>query len=113
MSADQGDWADYVGRVEFSCNVATHLLTKGSSFMVAYEVYALQPTNLAFDGAHLTLEFNQNGEDLAKKREQVLKMTKLLVEKARKCYKVQVNARRHQVKNKVGQKVLLNVNNLI
>jgi len=38
VGADQGDWADYVGRAEFSCNVATHLATKGSSFVVAYGV---------------------------------------------------------------------------
>lgn len=38
VGADQGDWADYVGRAEFSYNVATHLATKGSSFMVAFGV---------------------------------------------------------------------------
>jgi hypothetical protein len=27
-----------VGRAEFSCNVAMHLATKGSSFVVAYGV---------------------------------------------------------------------------
>ena len=31
-------------------------------------------------------------------------MTKLLVEKARRCYEVQVNAGRRKMKNKVGQK---------
>ncbi len=35
MGADQRDWVHYVGRAEFSCNVAMHLATKGSSFMVA------------------------------------------------------------------------------
>ena len=54
VSADQGDWADYVGRPEFSCNVATHLATKGWSFVVVYRVDALQPTNLALEGAHPT-----------------------------------------------------------
>ena len=82
VGADQGDWADYVGRAEFSCNVATHLATKGSSFMVAYGVDALQPTNLALEGTHLTLEFNQDGKDLANEQKQVLEMTKLLAEKA-------------------------------
>ena len=31
---NQGDRADYVGRAEFSYNVATNSATKGSSFMV-------------------------------------------------------------------------------
>ena len=38
VGADQRDWADYVGRAKFSCNVAMHLATKGSSFVVAYGV---------------------------------------------------------------------------
>lgn len=50
--------------------------------MVAYGVDALQPTNLAFEGAHSILKFNEDGEDLATKCEQILEMTKLLVEKA-------------------------------
>ena len=41
VSVDQEDWADYVGRAEFSCNVATHLATKGLSFIVAYGVDVL------------------------------------------------------------------------
>ena len=53
---------------------------------------ALQPTNLALEGAHSTLEFYHDGKDLVQKREQVLEITKLLVEKARKRYKWQVNA---------------------
>ena len=40
------------GQMEFSCNVATHLATKGLPFMVVYEVDVLQPTNLAFEEAH-------------------------------------------------------------
>ena len=36
VGADQRDWTDFVGRAEFSCNVAMHLATKGSSFVVAY-----------------------------------------------------------------------------
>ena len=36
-----------MSQAEFSCNVATHLATNGSSFVVAYGVDALQPTNLA------------------------------------------------------------------
>ena len=40
-----------------------------------------------------------------------MKKTKLLLEKAQKCYKKQVNARRHEVEYGVGQKVLLNVKN--
>ena len=73
---------------------------------------ALQSTNLEFEGTHLSLEFNQDGEDLAKKHEQDLDMTKLLVEKVQKRYEKQVNARRSKVENEVVQKVLLNVNNL-
>jgi hypothetical protein len=38
VGADQRDWVHYVGRAEFSCNVAMHLATKGSSFVVAYGV---------------------------------------------------------------------------
>ena len=52
MGADQGDWADYVGQAELNCNVATHLAIKGLSFMMAYGVDALQPTNLVLEGAH-------------------------------------------------------------
>ena len=78
---------DYVGWVEFSCNVATHLATKGLSFVVAYVVDAVQPTSLALRKTHSTLEFNHDGEDLAKKREQILEMTKLLLEKSWKRYK--------------------------
>lgn len=36
VSVDQRGWADYVGRVELSCDVATHSMTKWSRFMVAY-----------------------------------------------------------------------------
>jgi hypothetical protein len=39
--------------------------------MVAYEADALHPTNLALKGVHLKLDFNQDGEDLAKKHEQI------------------------------------------
>jgi hypothetical protein len=35
VGVDQRDWANYVGRAEFSRNVAMHLATKGSSFVVA------------------------------------------------------------------------------
>ena len=65
---------------------------------------AIQPTNLALEGAHSTLEFNQDGKDLAKDGKQVLEMTKLLVEKAQRCYEVQVNAGRRKVEYEVGQK---------
>ena len=63
--------------------------------------------------AHSTLKFNLHGEDLAKERKQILDMTKLLVEKARKCYKVQVNSWRREVEYEVAKTVLLNVNNFI
>src|ERR1700738_4849064 len=72
--------------------------------MVAYGVDALQPTNLALKGAHSTLEFNQDGEDLAKERKQVLEMTKLLVGKTQKCYELQVDAGRREVEYEVDQK---------
>ena len=111
VSADQRDWADYVSLAEFSYNAATHSATKQSPFKVAYGVDPLQPTDLALEGAHSTLEFNQDGEDLAKKREQVLEKTKLLLEKAQKRYEKQVNAGRREVEYEVGQKVLLNVKN--
>jgi hypothetical protein len=86
VSADQRDWVDYVGLAEFSYNSATHLATKQSLFKVAYGVDPLQPTDLALEGAHSTLEFNQDSEDLAKKREQVLEKTKSLLEKTQKRY---------------------------
>ena len=38
VSADQRDWAHYVCREEYSCNVAMHLAPKVSSFVVAYGV---------------------------------------------------------------------------
>lgn len=81
VSAYQRDWADYVGRAEFIYNVATHLVTKWLWFFMAYVVDALQPTNIALKRTQSTLKFNKDGENLAHKREQVLKMTKLLWEK--------------------------------
>ena len=96
---------------EFSYTAATHSATKQSPFKVAYGVEPLQLADLALEGAHSTLEFNQDGEDLAQKREQVLKKTKLLLEKAKKRYEKQVNAGRREVEYGVGQKVLLNVKN--
>ena len=69
MGANQREWADYVGRAEFNCNVVTNLVSKGSSLVVAYEVEVLEPTNLTFKWANSTLEFNEDEEDLAKKRE--------------------------------------------
>ena len=108
---DQRDWADYVGLAEFSYNAATHSATKQSLFKVAYGVDPLQPADLALVGAHLTLEFNQDVEDLAKKREQVLEKTKLLLGKVQKRYEKQVNAGRREVEYEVGQNVLLNVKN--
>ena len=63
----------------------------------------LQPTNLALEGAHSTLEFNQDGKDLANEQKQVLEMTKLLVEKSPKCYKVQVKVRRRDVEYEVDE----------
>ena len=111
VSADQRDWVDYVGLAEFSYNAATHSATKQSPFMVAYGVEPLQPADLALEGARSTLEFSQDGEDLAKKREQRLEKTKMLLEKAQKRYEKQVNAGRREVEYEVGQKVLLNVKN--
>ena len=111
MSANQRDWGDYVGLVEFSYNAATHSATKQSPFKVAYGVEPLQPADLALEGAHSTLEFNQDGEDLAQKRKQVLEKTKLLLEKAQKRYEKQFNARRCEMEYGVSQKVLLDVKN--
>ena len=111
MNADQRDWADYVDLAEFSYKSATHSATKQLSFKVAYGVEPLQPADLAFEGAHSTLEFNPNGEDLVQKCEQVLKKTKLLLEEVQKHYEKQVNVGRREVEYGVGQKVLLNVKN--
>ena len=111
VSAYQRDWTDYVGLAESSYNAVMHSTTKQSPFVVAYEVDPLQPANLALEGAYSTLEFNQDDEDLAKKREQVLEKTKLLLEKARKRYEKHVNAGRCEVEYEVGQTILLNVKN--
>ena len=86
MSAEQLDWADYVGLVEFSYNAATHLTTKQLPFKVAYGVDPLQYADLALKEPHSTLEFNQDGEDLVNKREQIMEKTELLLEKAQKRY---------------------------
>jgi hypothetical protein len=51
----------------------------------------LKPINLVLKGANPTLELNHDGEDLAKKREQILENTKLLLEKNPKHYKVYVH----------------------
>ena len=99
--------------VEFNYNAAAHSVTKQSLFKMAYGVEPFQPANLALEGAHSTLEFNQDGENLAQKREQVLDKTKSLLEKAQKRYKKQVNAGRREVEYGMGQKVLLNVKNFI
>lgn len=66
----QLDWMHYVGQTMFNYNATMHLATKGSSFVVALSVNALQPTNLALKDAHSILELNQDGEDLATMREQ-------------------------------------------
>ena len=79
-----------------------HLATKVSLFVLAYGMNVLQPTNLAFKRAHLALKFNKDGENLAKKCEQVFEMTKLLLEKAQKCCEEQVNFGRHVVEYEVG-----------
>lgn len=100
-----------MGLAEFSYKAATHLATKKSPFKMAYEVEPLQPVDLALKGAHSTLEFNQDGEDLAKKQEQMLEKTKVFLKKAQKRYKKQVNVERREVEYEVGQKVLMNVKN--
>jgi hypothetical protein len=66
VNAKQEDWADYVGQGKLSYTVTMHLAIKMFSFMVAYGVDDLQPTNPGIKGAHSTSKFNQNGEDLAK-----------------------------------------------
>ena len=73
VGANQRDWADYVGRAEFSCNLATHLTINGFSFVVALE------------RTHWTLDSYQDGKDVTKKREQILEINKLLVKKTQKC----------------------------
>ena len=93
MGSNQRDWATCVGQAEFRYNVATHLATKWSPFVVAYGVDVLQPSNLAFEGAHSTIKLNQDGEDLAKKHEQVVEITRLLVEEAQKWYEEQISAK--------------------
>ena len=48
----------------------------------------LQHTNPALEGLHSTLKFNYDGEDLAKKRKQILEKIKLLLQNAQMGYKV-------------------------
>jgi hypothetical protein len=91
-----------MGLAEFVYNATTHLATKESLFKVANGVEPLQPANLLLNGAHSTLEFSQVGVDLATKQEQMVEKTKLLLEKAQKCYKKQVNTGRKEVEYKVG-----------
>ena len=93
VSADQRDWADYVGRVDFGYNVANVCLF----FSVAYEVGTLQHANLA-------IEFNKDGEILAKIHEHFLENTKLLLETTRTQYEEQVNAGKCEMEDEVGQK---------
>jgi hypothetical protein len=54
--------------------------------------------------AHSTPNFNQDGEDLAKKHEQVLEKTKLLLEEVQKCYVKQFNAGRREVEYEVAKR---------
>ena len=49
-----------------------HLATKESFFVVAYGIKMLQPTYLALEEIYSKIEFNQGGEDLAKKHDWVL-----------------------------------------
>jgi hypothetical protein len=98
-----------VGLAELNYSAAMHSATKQSPFKVAYGVDLLQHTDLALEMAYSTLEFNQVGEDLAKKLEQVLENTKLLLEKTQKCYEKQMIAEKHKMESEVAQKVLLNV----
>lgn len=82
MSAGQCDWADHVELGEFKYNTATHSWTKESPFKVVFRVQPLQPADWAIEGAHSTLEFSQDSQDLAKKRGQMLESTKVFLEKA-------------------------------
>jgi len=108
--ADQRDWVDCVDPTEFNCNVTMHLATKGSSFEVAYGVDTLQPTNLDLKGAHLALEVNQHGKDLAKKCKQVLSCWWRKPKNIMKSKSLPEDAK---WSIKWASKVLLNVNNFI
>ena len=70
-------------RVEFSNNATMYLTTKLLPFVVAYGVDLLQHGNPTLKAIHSTLKFNHHGEDLAKKRKQILRTTKLLMEKSK------------------------------
>ena len=61
-----------IGLTDFSYNAAMHLAIKQLLFKVAYVVKQLQLVDLSLKGAHSTLEFNHDGEDLVQKYEQVL-----------------------------------------
>ena len=58
------------------------------AFQLDYEVDAFQPPNLALEGAHSKLEFNQDSDDLAMKHKQIVggKSLKML-QIANQCWK--------------------------
>ena len=112
MSVEQQDWAEYVNVAGCNYNVAMHSVTKKLPYKVAYGIEPIRLTDLALEGVHSTLAFNQDGE-LAKEQKQLLKNTKLLLEEVQKCYKRQANVGRCKIEYEVHQKVLLNVRNFI
>jgi len=62
--------------------------------MRSYGIDPLQLADLALKETHLILKFNQYGENLAKKHEQILENVNLLLTKNKKCYKKQVNTKK-------------------
>lgn len=68
-----------MGIAEFNYNLVAHSGTKQQPCNVVYGVDPFQPVDLALEGAYSTLEFNQDGEYLAKNYEEVLEKTKLLL----------------------------------
>ena len=87
---------------------------KALIFLLTVSKFSTHRSPLASHRSHgsvIALDFNQDGEDLAKKREKVLKKTKLLLEIAQKCYEKQINTGIRKMEYEVGQKVLLNVKN--
>jgi hypothetical protein len=87
VRANQQYWVDNVDRAECNINAAMYLVIKMLPFVVAYEVDLLQPGNPTLNAVYSTQEFNHHGEDLAKKHEQVLVKTKLLLEKTQNAIK--------------------------
>ena len=63
---------------------------------MVFEMEPLQFIDVAFKWVHSVIRFTQDCKDLAKKQEFILEKTKLLLDKAQKYCKKQVNAKKRK-----------------